>query len=163
VAAVAALLESRTAVAALRRTLPRGGPGLVSCRGFANLRRLLESRLVDAVVLALTPALLPDLTELRRQLPGVPVVAYAPFRPDDGELLLACRKHAVPVAVEGVDDAVVGEMVIRVSVTAERRRALADAPRMLRLTDRSSGRRGVSCWAKWSGPFALPSWPGAWT
>jgi AraC-like DNA-binding protein len=107
----------------------------VSCRGFANLRRLLESRLVDAVVLALTPALLPDLTELRRQLPRVPVVVYAPFRPDDGELLLACRKHAVPVAVEGVDDAVVGEMVIRVSVTAERRRALADAPRMLRLTE----------------------------
>jgi AraC-like DNA-binding protein len=135
VAAVAALLESRTALAALRRTLPRGGPGLVSCRGVANLRRLLESRLVDAVVLALTPALLPDLTELRRQLPGVPVVAYAPFRPDDGELLLACRKHAVPVAVEGVDDAVVGDMVIRVSVTAERRRALADAPRMLRLTE----------------------------
>jgi len=135
VAAVAALLESRTALAALRRTLPPGGPGLVSCRGFANLRRLLESRLVDAIVLALTPALLPDLTELRRQLPGVPVVAYAPFRPDDGELLLACRKHAVPVAVEGVDDAVVGEMVIRASVTAERRRALADAPRMLRLTE----------------------------
>ena len=86
-------------------------------------------------MLALTPALLPDLAELRRQLPGVPVVAYAPFRPDDGELLLACRKHAVPVAVEGVDDAVVGEMVIRASVTAERRRALADAPRMLRLTE----------------------------
>ena len=56
--------------------------------------------------------------------------AYGPFRPDDGELLLACRKHAVPVAVEGVDDAVVGEMVARTSVTAERRRALADAPRI---------------------------------
>jgi AraC-like DNA-binding protein len=135
VAAVAALLESRTALIALRRTLPRGGPGLVTCRGLANLRRLLESRLVDAVVLALTPALLPELAELRRQLPGVPVVAYAPFRPDDGELLLACRKHAVPVAVEGVDDAVVGEMVVRTSLTAERRRALADAPRILRLTE----------------------------
>ena len=134
-AAVAALLESRTALTALRRTLPRGGPGLVSCRGLANLRRVLDSRLVDAVVLALTPALLPELAELRRRLPGVPVVAYAPFRPDDGELLLACRKHAVPVAVEGVDDAVVGEMVVRASVTAERRRALADAPRILRLTE----------------------------
>jgi AraC-like DNA-binding protein len=135
VAAVAALLESRTALTALRRTLPRGGPGLVSCRGLASLRRVLESRLVDAVVLSLTPALLPELAELRRQLPGVPVVAYAPFRPDDGELLLACRKHAVPVAVEGVDDAVVGEMVVRASVTAERRRALAEAPRILRLTE----------------------------
>jgi AraC-like DNA-binding protein len=135
VAAVAALLESRTALAALRRTLPRGGPGLVSCRGFAGLRRVLESRLVDAVVLALTPALLPELADLRVRLPGVPVVVYAPFRPDDGELLLACRRHAVPVAVEGVDDAVVGDMVTRASVTAERRRALADAPRILRLTE----------------------------
>lgn len=134
-AAVVALLESRTAIAALRRTLPRGGPGLVSCRGFGNLRRLLENRLVDSIVLALTPALLPELGDLRSRLPGVPVVVYAPFRPDDGELLLACRRHAVRVAVEGVDDAVVGEMVNRTSVTAERRRALADAPRLLRLTE----------------------------
>ena len=57
------------------------------------------------------------------QLPGIPVVVYAPFRPDDGELLLACRTHAVAsVAVEGVDDAVVGDMVTRSSVTAARRR-----------------------------------------
>jgi transcriptional regulator GlxA family with amidase domain len=63
------------------------------------------------------------------------VVAYAPFRPDDGEILLACRKHAVRIAVEGVDDPVVGDMVVRASLTAERRRALADAPRMLRLTE----------------------------
>ena len=63
-------------------------------------------------------------------------MAYAPFRPDDGELLLACRRHAVAsVAVEGVDDPIVGEMVMRASITAERRRALADAPRMLRLTE----------------------------
>ena len=69
-------------------------------------------------------------------MPGVPVVAYAPFRPDDGDLLLACRRHAVAsVAVEGVDDAVIGEMVLLASITAERRRALADAPRMLRLTE----------------------------
>lgn len=134
-AAVAALLESRTGLAALRRTLPRGGPGLVTCRTPAQLRRVLESRLVDAVVVAPTPALLPELAELRSRLPGVPVIAYAPFRPDDGELLLACRMHAVHLAVEGVDDPVVGDMVVRASLTAERRRALADAPRMLRLTE----------------------------
>lgn len=135
-AAVAALMESRAGLQALRRTLPKGGPGVVSCRGPAALRRLLESRLVDAVVLSPSGALMPELAELRARLPGVPVVAYAPFRPDDGELLLACRKHAVAsVAVEGVDDAVVGDMVTRVSLTAERRRALAEAPRMLRLTE----------------------------
>jgi AraC-like DNA-binding protein len=134
-AAIAALLESRAALGALRRTLPRGGPRLVSCRGPAGLRRMLETRLVDAVVLAPSATLLPELVELRGRLPGVPVLAYAPFRPDDGELLLACRKHAVRIAVEGVDDAVVGDMVSRASLTAERRRALADAPRILRLTE----------------------------
>jgi AraC-like DNA-binding protein len=135
VAAIAALLESRAALTALRRTLPRGGSRLVTCRSSSGLRRVLETRLVDAVVLAPSVASLPELADLRSRLPGVPVVAYAPFRPDDGELLLACRKHGVPIAVEGVDDPVVGDMVVRASVTAERRRALADAPRMLRLTE----------------------------
>jgi len=91
---------------------------------------------VDAIVVAPTPASLPELAELRTRLPGIPVVAYGPFRPDDGELLLACKRHAVAsVAVEGVDDPVVGEIVARASVTAERRRALAEGPRVLRLTE----------------------------
>ena len=50
-AAIAALLESRAAVLALRRTLPRGGAGVVTCRGPTALRRMLETRLVDAIVL----------------------------------------------------------------------------------------------------------------
>jgi AraC-like DNA-binding protein len=136
VAVIATLLESRAALLALRRTLPKSGAAVVACRTPAALRRLLQRRLVDAVVLCPSAAVLPELAELRRQLPGIPVVAYAPFRPDDGELLLACRRHAVAaVAVEGVDDPVVGDMVVRASVTAERRRALAEAPRMLRLTE----------------------------
>jgi AraC-like DNA-binding protein len=136
VAAIAALLDSRTGLAALRRTVPKDGPGVVACRTVAAVRRLLERRLVDVVVLCPTTALLPELAELRESMPGVPVVAYAPFRPDDGDLLLACRRHAVAsVAVEGVDDAVIGEMVLLASITAERRRALEDAPRMLRLTE----------------------------
>ncbi|HUR95628.1 MAG TPA: hypothetical protein VMY76_13680 [Gemmatimonadales bacterium] len=135
-AAIATLLESRAAMLALRRTLPKSGPGVAACRTPAALRRLLERRLVDAVVLCPTATVLPDLADLRRHLPGVPVVAYAPFRPDDGELLLACRRYMVAsIAVEGVDDAIVGDMVARAGITAERRRSLADAPRMLRLTE----------------------------
>jgi AraC-like DNA-binding protein len=134
-AALAALLESRAALLALRRTLPRDH-SVVACRAPAALQRLLGTRLVDAVVLAPTPGSLAELAALRNRLPGIPMVAYAPFRPDDGELLLACRRHAVvSVAVEGVDDAVVGDMVTRASLTAERRRALRDAPRVLRLTE----------------------------
>lgn len=134
--AIAALLESRAAILALRRSLPKGGPSVVCCRTPAALQRLLETRLVDAVVLAPQADLLTELSGLRNLLPSVPVVAYAPFRPDDGELLLACRRHAVAsVAVEGVDDPIVGDLVLRASITAERRRALKDAPRVLRLTE----------------------------
>jgi AraC-like DNA-binding protein len=133
--AIAALLESRAAVAALRRTIPKGGPSVVTCRSAAALHRLLETRLVDAVVLAPQLGLLPELAQLRTRLPYVPLVAFAPFRPDDGELLLACREAVSAVAVEGVDDPIVGDLVIRASITAQRRRALAEAPRMLRLTE----------------------------
>ena len=133
--AIAALLESPAALMALRRTLPKGGPSVVSCRSPAALHRLLDKRLVDAVVLAPQPGLLPELTELRARLPFIPLIAYGPFRPDDGELLLACREAVSAVAVEGVDDPIVGEMVLRASITAERRRALADGPRVLRLTE----------------------------
>jgi AraC-like DNA-binding protein len=133
--AIAALMESRPALVALRRSLPKGGPSVVSCRSPAALNRLLEKRLVDAVVLAPQPALLPELSALRARLPFIPLVAYAPFRPDDGQLLLACRQTVSSVAVEGVDDSIVGELVVRSSITSERRRALAEAPRMLRLTE----------------------------
>jgi AraC-like DNA-binding protein len=133
--AIAALLDSRAAVNALRRTLPKEGPSVVTCKSAVALRRLFEIRLVDAVVLAPHPSLLPELAHLRAQLPFLPVIAYAPFRPDDGDLLLACREAVSAIAVEGVDDPIIGDLVWRASITAERRRALADAPRMLRLTE----------------------------
>jgi AraC-like DNA-binding protein len=133
--AIVALLESRTAILALRRTLPKGGPSVVTCRSTAALHRLLETRLVDAVVLAPQPALLPEIAQLRSRLPHIPLVAYGPFRPDDGALLLACRESVSAIAVEGVDDPIVGELVVRASITAQRRRALAEAPRVLRLTE----------------------------
>jgi AraC-like DNA-binding protein len=135
VPAIAALLDSRAALTALRRTLPKGGPRVVSCRSPAALQRLMENRLIDAIVVAPQPPLLPELAHWRARLPLVPLVAYAPFRPDDGDLLLACRHELSAIAVEGVDDPIVGELVSRSSMTAERRRAMADGPRVLRLTE----------------------------
>ncbi|HEU4697882.1 MAG TPA: AraC family transcriptional regulator [Gemmatimonadales bacterium] len=133
---VAALLDSPAALLALRRTLPRGGPRVVACRGLAALHRVLEARLIDAVVLTPQPALLGEIAELGERLPEVPVVGYGAFRADDGELLVACVERSVAaLAVEGVDDAVVGELVMRASATARRREALADAPRVLRLNE----------------------------
>jgi AraC-like DNA-binding protein len=136
VAAVAALLDSRPAVAALRRGLLKDGPGVVSCRGAAALRRTLNHRVVEAVVLAPRPGILQEFSSLRADFPAIPVIAYAAFRPDDGEVLARCHQHQVAaVVVEGVDDAVIGELVRRASLAAERHRALAHAPRLLRLTE----------------------------
>ena len=135
-AAIGVLLESRTGLLALRRTLPRGGAKIATCRGIAALRRLLDTRLIDAIVVAPYAGWLEALTDLRARLPAIPVIAFAPFRPDDGELLLTCHRLAVAaVAVEGVDDAVVGDVVARYSPTAARRAVLADAPRTLCLTE----------------------------
>lgn len=135
-AAVAALLESRGAALALRRTLPKPGARAVSCRSLGGLRSLLERRLVDAVVVTPTPAVAEELPVLRAMHPFLPIVAYGAFRPDDGALLLACRHADVTaLAVEGVDDAVVGDLVARCSMTAARRHAMADAPRVLRLRE----------------------------
>jgi AraC-like DNA-binding protein len=106
------------------------------CRSPALLARALTTRLVDAVVFAPANTPLPPLAELRAGFPAIPWIAFAPFRPDDGQLLLDC--HAARVAlvlVDSVDNAVAGELVVRMSAAAERRRALAEAVRVLRLTE----------------------------
>lgn len=132
-AAVAVVMESRTARAALRRSLPRGAGTLVSCRTEGALRRTLRSRLVEAMVVE--PRVLPfsRLRALAEEFPAIPVFVASPFRPDDGDLLAACARVGLPVLVEGVDDAASGELVARGSTQAARRRALAEAPRLLRL------------------------------
>src|SRR4051812_41204372 len=132
---IAAVLESKGAMTALRRSLPKGGPKVVSCRTAEALHRTLQKRLIEAVVLAPQVGLVAELSTLRTRLPKLPLLVYGPFRPDDGELLLACRDSGSAVAVEGVDDSIVGELVVRSSMTAERRRSLAEAPRVLRLTE----------------------------
>jgi AraC-like DNA-binding protein len=101
-----------------------------------QLERTLAGRLVDAVVFSPSRTPLSTLTPLRAAYPHIPWIAYAPFRPDDGPLLVACRTGGVAlVLVDGVDNAVAGELVLRHSAAAERRHALRDAPRVLRLAE----------------------------
>jgi AraC-like DNA-binding protein len=134
--AIAALLESRRAVQTLRRSVPKGGPQVVSCRGTPALYRLMDQRLVEAVVLAPSRCPLAEVAGFRAIYPAVAVLAYARFRPDDGTLLVECHRTGIRAAlVEGVDDPILGEAIARSSLTAERRAGLAAAPRLLRLTE----------------------------
>ena len=62
----------------------------------------------------------------------------SPLRPDDGPLLAQCHAAGFAgVLVEGVDNAVAGEWIAARTAQVARREALADAPKLLRLTDRA--------------------------
>src|SRR6188472_2429955 len=134
-AAIAVLVPSPAAVA-LRRSLPRPGSALVRVRTPEALWRLGQRRLLDAVVLSPLGGGLALVRELRARWPVLPVVAFAPFRPDDGETVVACRDAGVAsLLVEGIDDAVAGDLLGRVTLSARRRAELEDAPRVLRLSE----------------------------
>jgi AraC-like DNA-binding protein len=134
--AVAALLDSRAALGALRRSLPLGTAQVVACRSLAGLARVLDQRLLEAMVLGAGAMRTMDVNGIRARYPGIPIIVYGVLRSDDAELLLAWQRLDIAaVAVEGVDDPVVGDLVMRQSLSARRRAALADAPRVLRLTE----------------------------
>jgi AraC-like DNA-binding protein len=126
-------LEARRA---LKLGYPRHAGRVRLCRTTAALERLLYQRLVDAVVLDVKAA--PDTARrLPRRFPRIPVFLLSAFRPDDAGLIAEYRAAGVAGAlVEGVDNAVAGEWVSARTAQVARRAALADAPRLLRLTDR---------------------------
>jgi AraC-like DNA-binding protein len=134
---VVTLLRSAGARGSLRRALPRGRLRVRSCRRSAALERVLATTLADAVVVdPRLPGALEALGRLRAVYPGVPRFAYAPFRPDEAELLAACVRGAgAHPLVEGVEDAVLAELILPRTASAARLALLAGAPRLLRLTD----------------------------
>lgn len=135
--AVAALLDSRAAHAALRRTLLAAPPTIHACRSPAGLARAYTDRLLDAVVVGVRALRHVDLPTLRRRYPTVPVVVYGAFRPDDGALALALLEQgtADALVLEGVDDPVAGDLVRRHLASRLRAERLAEAPRLLRLRE----------------------------
>src|SRR3989442_7446100 len=126
----------REARRAVQRGYPRGAGSVRLCRTIQAVERLLEERLVDAVVLDVRTCDGVGLT-LPARFPRIPMYALCAVRPDDGALLAACRDAGFTgVLVEGVDNAVAGEWIAARTAQVARRLALADAPRLLRLTDR---------------------------
>ncbi len=125
---------------ALRVAIRRGVQGqrvkVMGCRTFERVREVLQQSLVDAVVVdvrAVEPA---QVFALVADFPRIPMFALSRFRPEDASLIAECTACGLRgVLVEGVDDAVAGELISTRSATRDRRRALEDAPRLLRLTE----------------------------
>lgn len=123
----------REARRAVKQGYPRNGARVRLCRSLQAVERLLYQRLVDAVVVDVKSA--PAALDLAARFPRIPVWGFSAFRPEDGELVDACRRRGLAILVEGVDNAVAGEWVAARSAQTLRTGALADAPRLLRLTD----------------------------
>jgi AraC-like DNA-binding protein len=124
----------RDARRAVKRGYPRGAASVRLCRSLQAIERLLGQRLVDAVVVDVKAA--PGALDLAARFPRIPMYVFSAFRPEDGALVDACRRRGLGVLVEGVDNAVAGEWVAARTAQRARRGALADAPRLLRLSDR---------------------------
>ena len=136
-AVIATLLRSPKARTAFRRAMPRGHARVASCRTPAALERLLAGTFADAVVVdPRVPGALPALDRCRAAYPGIPRFAYSAFRPDEADLVASCvrRAGAHPI-FEGVEDAVLPELILPRTASATRLASLAGAPRLLRLLD----------------------------
>lgn len=135
-AAVAALLERRPAILALRRALPRHEWPLFTARSPAHLDTLLQSHCFDAIILGPDAARGPVLDALRRDFPGLPLVVYLPLRSDDAELLRHLyRERVAAVAIEGLDEPALGQMLGRSGLTARRQSDLLPLAPYLDLID----------------------------
>lgn len=120
---------------ALGRGLRGRGLRLVGCDSAERIEQRLGRDLVDAVVVDVRSAR--DLAlDLARRYPRIPAFAFGAFRPDDGALLVDCRRAGLRgILVDGVDDVALGELVVGRSASRLRRAELAEAPRLLRLTE----------------------------
>jgi transcriptional regulator GlxA family with amidase domain len=122
--------------AGLRRGLRPVQMRVVACRSLSRVERVLQEQLVNAVVLDVREGALGWAAELIERYPRIPVFAYSAFRPEDGRLLTACAATGFrAVLVDGIDDAVAGDVIASRSAAAERQALLADAPQRLRLSE----------------------------
>ncbi|HEX9579928.1 MAG TPA: helix-turn-helix domain-containing protein [Gemmatimonadales bacterium] len=91
---------------------------------------------MDAVILGGPPDVGERAASFLGRYPGVPLFVGGPFRPGDGGVLARYRRAGVRgILVDGVDDAAAAELVANRAASRGRRRSLAAAPRMLRLTE----------------------------
>ncbi len=134
--AIAALLERRPTIAALRRALPRADWRLFIARSPAHLATLLHRHRLEAIIIGHDAARGVVLDALRRDYPGMPLILYLTVRSDDAELLRrAHRERVAAIAVEGLDEPVLPRLVKRHSLTARRVADLLPLAERLDLTD----------------------------
>ena len=135
-AAVAIVHRARAARMVLRRGMARRGTRVVTCGSLESVIRLLQREVVDAVVADPRSAPLEAIVRLINLYPHIPVFASSSFHPDDGSILIQCRRAGVRgFVLDDVDGAGGGEWIAARSAGRRWKTALRDAPALLRLTE----------------------------
>ena len=134
--AVAALLERRPALLALRRALPQRTLKVLTARSPAHLATLLDRQLVDLVVVGLESTRGATFDALRHDYPSLPTVVYGPVRSDDAAAVRRVfRRGAAAVLLEGLDEPVLAKVLRESGFTGRREAALLPLARRLDLVD----------------------------
>ena len=133
---IAALLERRPAILALRRAFPAATARLLTARSPVHLAALLSRHLLEAIILGPESVRGTVLQSLRRDFPSVPLLLYAPLRSDDADLVLrAHRDRVAALALEGLDEPVLPRLIGQHGLTARRRSELLPLAARLGLID----------------------------
>ena len=123
----------------LRAAFPRRRNHVRQARTAPAFEQVFRETLVDAAIVDFsTLAASPDeawrVASFAREFPSVPFFAVLPLRASDGPTVAQCAYYEfTDVLVDGVDDAVTRELVLRDSFSARFARALAEPPRTLAL------------------------------
>ncbi len=131
--AVAALLERRDALVALRRALSVRDQPVYTARTPAHLDALLRRHLIDAVVLGADAVKAGTFAALRDEFGAIPVFCLAPIRSDDAGMIRRLERSGARVLVEGVDEPIAATRLRRHGLTARREDALLPLTAALRL------------------------------
>lgn len=135
-AAIAALLDGRSGFAAVRRSLPKSPIQFLPCRSPRDLEAALQRRLIEVILLGTRAAGRVGLEQLCARYPAIPIAIFGGIRAEDATSLSAWDRSGVAlVLVDGVDDAVAGDHLLRHTASRRRLAGLAEYPRMLRLTE----------------------------
>lgn len=121
---VAVLLERRPALLALRRALPARSQRLLSVRTPAQLESALRRQCIDAVILGLESVRHGSHAALRAEFPTVPLMLFAPVRPDDAPLVRQVEQRGTRVLIEGLDEPVLSTALEHHGVLGRRLAAL---------------------------------------
>lgn len=133
---VAALLERRAALMALRRALPGRPARVLAARSPDHLSRLLHEHLIDIVVIGPHAARGAAFDALRHEFASLPVVVLAPIRSEDAGLVRRVeRGGGAGVLIEGIDDPILAPQLRRRGLAARREDALLPLATALDLVD----------------------------